>query len=758
METFMPTQHAGPHAHHTLRIAAAILIFLPMALSPLWAQTALVTTVSDDFNRNNGGLGASWTSLPGGGLGIMAGQATGGAAGQFTGSYRSAESFNPNQYSEIGITSTAFSTSTHQWIGASVRNQTNGDLYVGIYWNNLGGTSVLRLYKRISGNFTQLGTEYVSGTLPAGTKLKTIATGTTVSLLLDGTVRISVYDADLGSGSPGIMAYDLATADNWNASDFSTGAGAASDNFDRAGTALGANWTGLPDGALALESNQVSGATAGQLSASMRTGELYDTNQYSEIKTTATQLYGNQWIGATVRTQASGDLYLGMYWWNNGNPLLRLYKRISGGFTQLGPEYASGALPAGTALKLMARGTTISFLQDGVERISVFDDNLYGGAPGVMAFDTATADNWSAATANFEAHFLGADANRVESYNMSSNYNGYGPHVLHVLRPSNPAPNMAHNFLFALPVEAEGDHNFGNAMETLRALNTQDAYNLTIIEPSFPLPPWYADSPMDLNYRFESFMALELQPWVKANLATTGQEKYWLLGFSKSGVGGLDLILKYPDLFTVAAAWDFPADMSTYTQFNASSNYGTEENFQNNYRLTSGFVSARKAPFLTNNRLWISGYNAFQTDLNDFDSLLTILGVQHTMGVPSLESHSWNAFWVPGALAGLSDASIAFSNAPPSGGGGSGTPATAISITVAISAITSNNSAVAAGYLVNESATAPAANDTGWMGAPPPSYTFSSAGTKNVYVWVKDTAGKVSLSSSASVTITLAGN
>lgn len=755
----MPTQHASSPAHNILRIAAAILVFYLAAFSPLFAQTALVTTASDDFNRNNGGLGVSWTSLPGEGLGILTGQATGGAVGQFTGSYRSAESFNPNQYSEIEITSTPFSTSTHQWIGASVRNQANGDLYVGIYWNNLGGTPVLRLYKRISGNFTQLGTEYVSGTLPAGTKLKTIATGTTVSLLLDGTVRISVYDADLGSGSPGIMAYDLATADNWNAGDFSVGAGAASDNFDRVGTTLGANWTGLSDGALALLSNQVSGAAAGRLSASMRTGELYDANQYSEIKTTATQLYGNQWIGATVRTQANGDLYLGMYWWNNGSPVLRLYKRTSGGFTQIGPQYASGALPAGTALKLMARGTTISFLQDGVERISVFDNNLQGGAPGIMAYDTATADNWSAGTANFEAHFLRADANGVESYNMSSNYNGYGPHVLRVLRPSNPAPNMAHNFLFALPVEAEGSNNFGNAMETLRALNAQNAYNLTIIEPSFPLPPWYADSPLDPNYRFESFMVLELQPWVKANLATTGQEKYWLLGFSKSGVGGLDLILKYPDLFTVAAAWDFPADMSTYAQFDASSSYGTEENFQNNYRLTSGFVSARKAPFLTNNRLWISGYNAFQADLNDFDSLLTSLGIQHTKGVPSLESHSWNTFWVPGALAGLSEASIALSGAPPSGeGGGSGTPATAISITVAISAVNTNNSAAAAGYLVNESASAPAANDTGWMGTPPSSYTFSSPGTKALYVWVKDTAGNVSLSSSASVTITLASN
>ena len=85
-------------------------------------------------------------------------------------------------------------------------------------------------------------------------------------------------------------------------------------------------------------------------------------------------------------------------------------------------------------------------------------------------------------------------------------------------------------------------------------------------------------------------MTQELVPWIKQNLATTGQEQTWLLGFSKSGIGGQDLILKHPDLFTLAASWDFPADMSSYDQFgsNSANNYGTDANFQANYRLTHG--------------------------------------------------------------------------------------------------------------------------------------------------------------------------
>ena len=40
-------------------------------------------------------------------------------------------------------------------------------------------------------------------------------------------------------------------------------------------------------------------------------------------------------------------------------------------------------------------GSTISFLQNGVQRITVTDTTLTGGAPGIMAYGNATADNWA---------------------------------------------------------------------------------------------------------------------------------------------------------------------------------------------------------------------------------------------------------------------------------------------------------------------------------------------------------------------------
>jgi hypothetical protein len=251
--------------------------------------------------------------------------------------------------------------------------------------------------------------------------------------------------------------------------------------------------------------------------------------------------------------------------------------------------------------------------------------------------------------------YVSTDANNIQYYSFTSADDGDGQQTLRVLRPTHPAAGIAHNFLYVLPVEAGLGSSYGDGLETLAALDAEDQYNLTIIEPTFAIDPWYANNPNDANLQYETFMTADLEPWVEANLATTGSEQNWLIGFSKSGLGAQDLILKHPSLFQLAASWDFPADMSSYDQLGSdpAANYGTDANFQANYRLSAAFVDAHKAPFLTNNRIWIGGYNLFQTDIADYDALLTSEGIAHTDGPSQLIAHSWDSGWVPEALAAL---------------------------------------------------------------------------------------------------------
>ncbi len=83
-------------------------------------------------------------------------------------------------------------------------------------------------------------------------------------------------------------------------------------------------------------------------------------------------------------------------------------------------------------------------------------------------------------------------------------------------------------------------------------------------------------------------------------------------------------------------------------------------------------------------------------------------------------------------------------------------PATSASLTVSITTLTAtDNSGTVTGYLVNESATTPSALAGGWTATAPTSYTATSAGSKTLYAWAKDAANNVSVSRSATITITL---
>ena len=173
-----------------------------------------------------------------------------------------------------------------------------------------------------------------------------------------------------------------------------TGSGSVSDNFNRANGTLGAGWTDMSDGGMAISSQVVVG-TKSAYSGDIRTGENYASDQSSQIEVTSTQLSGGQWLGAAVRAQNSGqNLYLGLYFWNNGSPELMLFKRISGNWTQLGGSSFQGALAAGTQLTLSVTGSKLTFSQNGVARITATDTSVTGGAPGIMAYGTPKGDNW----------------------------------------------------------------------------------------------------------------------------------------------------------------------------------------------------------------------------------------------------------------------------------------------------------------------------------------------------------------------------
>ncbi len=248
----------------------------------------------------------------------------------------------------------------------------------------------------------------------------------------------------------------------------------------------------------------------------------------------------------------------------------------------------------------------------------------------------------------------------VVDYDFTSPDDGPQAQEIRVLKPARPAPGMAHNFLLVLPVQPGVDNlTYGDGLDTIDRLNAENTYNLTVVEPSFAVDPWYANSPVDPHEQYETFMTRQLEPWVKATLAVTGHEQSWLMGFSKSGLGAEDLLLKHPDLFTLAASWDFPAGLATFDALGDSAQgYGTNANFQAHYRLTPAFLEAHRAPFENINRIWIGSYGLYRPDVEAYDALLTSVGILHSTENPIQMAHAWDSGWIPVALSALHQQSL----------------------------------------------------------------------------------------------------
>ena len=197
--------------------------------------------------------------------------------------------------------------------------------------------------------------------------------------------------------------------------------------------------------------------------------------------------------------------------------------------------------------------------------------------------------------------FLGTDfLDGSQIYSVTWNALGNQPFQVRVLNPTDPSTEYAHSFLYALPVEAGVNQTtYGAPLVTLEQINAQNTYNATIIEPIFPIDPWYSNSSTDPTVNYDTFMSTILPEWVDSNFATTGTEQNLMVGFSKSGYGALDLLFKHPDVFTAAAAWDFPGDMTSSADYGPAEaqNYGTNANFLNNYQLNGTFLDALKTPF-----------------------------------------------------------------------------------------------------------------------------------------------------------------
>lgn len=209
--------------------------------------------------------------------------------------------------------------------------------------------------------------------------------------------------------------------------------------------------------------------------------------------------------------------------------------------------------------------------------------------------------------------------------------------------------------IYVLPVEPLDEHVYGSGLDVIQHLNLQNRYNVIFVAPTFAQMPWYADNPTDPSNRQESYLIHAVVPLVAKHFPTLNAPRgRLLLGFSKSGWGAFSLLLRHPDVFGGAAAWDAPLAKLHPDAWNMIDVFGTQRNFDSyciSYLLRRQGRSVGKT-----HRFVLMGYGLFRDDVTQAHALMTELGIQHIYSNDCYDKHAWDADWMSRAIAFLLDA------------------------------------------------------------------------------------------------------
>jgi putative esterase len=220
------------------------------------------------------------------------------------------------------------------------------------------------------------------------------------------------------------------------------------------------------------------------------------------------------------------------------------------------------------------------------------------------------------------------------------------------VRVLTPAPIVAgrrYRSIYVLPVESGSGTHWGDGLLEIKKQDLHNRHQAIFVAPEFSHLPWYADHPTDRAIRQESYLLQDVVPLIEVSYPIeAGRYGRLLLGFSKSGWGAWSLLLRHPDFFAAAAAWDAPFELDHPGPYGSGPIFGTPENFKQ-YQVRE--LLRQKAASLGNDkRLILTGYGSFGDDHRRIHALLDELRIPHEYRDGPQRQHDWHSGWVAEAV------------------------------------------------------------------------------------------------------------
>lgn len=224
-----------------------------------------------------------------------------------------------------------------------------------------------------------------------------------------------------------------------------------------------------------------------------------------------------------------------------------------------------------------------------------------------------------------------------------------GPTKVKVLLPDRLTEGERYRVLYVLPVEAGDGTRWGDGLLEVQRDGLHNRHDLICVFPTFSHLPWYADHPADPGIRQETYLLRVVVPFVDREYpAIARPEGRLLVGFSKSGWGAFSLLMRNPQVFGKAAAWDAPLAERSPSRFGMGPIFGTQENFDR--YCISTLLGERAEALGPACRLVLTGYGNFRSAHVEIHEQLEAAGIPHVYRDGPAREHQWHSGWLPEAV------------------------------------------------------------------------------------------------------------
>ena len=224
-----------------------------------------------------------------------------------------------------------------------------------------------------------------------------------------------------------------------------------------------------------------------------------------------------------------------------------------------------------------------------------------------------------------------------------------GTTLIRVLLPARAEPTRVCPLLLVLPVEPGLEHHYGDGLAEVRRRQLHNRYGLVVAEPTFSQLPWYGDHPSDPQVRQESYLLKVILPFLRTHYPIgPGRKNVLLLGFSKSGWGAWSLLVRHPELFERAAAWDAPLAMLAPDKYRMNVVFPTPESFRPYCLIRAMGLS--NGELHSEPRLGLFGYGNFRDQHLVMHQRLDELLIPHVWRDGPPREHVWESGWVSEAV------------------------------------------------------------------------------------------------------------